>query len=101
MQALTENKRKYLEKLNPYLNDFQVISRRQVELAIELRAYRCKHQINQTQAARIATAYGSPYKISFTQTEISSYERYTKFPTEKKMMALLNMIGIDVETLDE
>ncbi len=86
---------------NTFLNDFQVVSRRAVELAIELRAYRNKHNISQTQAAHIASAYGIPYKVKFSQIEISSYEKFKTIPKENKMNALLNMLGITIEMLDE
>ena len=85
---------------NPYMNDFQVLSRRQVELAIELRAYRCRHNISQSQTAHIATAYGQPYKVKFTNAEISNYEKFISIPSENKMNALLNMIGITIEQLN-
>ena len=86
---------------NSQMTDFQVVSRRAVELAIELRAYRNKHNISQNQTAHIATAYGIPYKVKFSQIEISSYEKFKTIPSENKMNALLNMLGITVEMLDE
>ena len=86
---------------NSQMNDFQVVSRRAVELAIELRAYRNKHQISQRQMAHIASAYGMPFKVKFTQYDISHYEKYLTIPTENKMYALLNMLGITIEMLDE
>ena len=85
---------------NQHMTDFMVVSRRQVELAIEIRAYRCKHKISQSQAARIASAYGMPYKTKFTNFDISNYERFISVPTENKMNALLDMLGLNIEDLD-
>jgi len=85
---------------NQYMTDFTVVSRRQVELAIELRAYRCKHKISQTQTAKIASAYGMPYKISFSNADICNYERFITLPSENKMNALLDMLGLSIEDLD-
>ena len=85
---------------NQYMTDFTVVSRRQVELAIEIRAYRNRHGISMLQTAKIASAYGDPYKVKFSATEISKYERFITIPSEKKMNALLNMIGLEIEDLD-
>ena len=84
---------------NKHMMDFQVISRRQVELAINIRAYRCNHHLSQEQFARIATVYGSPQKIKFSGTEISKYEKYQTIPSEKKMFVLLAAMNIDLDDL--
>lgn len=84
---------------NPYMTDFQVLSRKQIELGIEIRAYRGKNKLSCKQFAMIASAYGAPYKVKFADLEISRYERFLTIPSEKKMYALLNTLHITLDTL--
>lgn len=84
---------------NKHMMDFQIISRRQVELAINIRAYRGNHNLSQSQFAKIATVYGAPQKIKFSVTDISRYENYQTIPSEKKMFVLLAAMDLDLDDL--
>ena len=97
---MTENTKTLKRKsVNEYMTDFQVLSRRQVELAIQIRAYRAKYNLSQDQFAKIATAYGQPTHTKFAYAEISNYENYRTIPTEKKLNALLLTLHITLEDL--
>jgi len=85
---------------NNYMTDFQIVSRKQVELAIQIRAYRNKHELSQTQFAQIASVYGRPQKIKFATSEISSYENYKNIPSEKKMFVLLMAMHLNLEDIE-
>ena len=84
---------------NEHMMDFQVVSRRQVELAINMREYRKEHDLSQVQFAKIATIYGVYQKVKFTHWEISKYENFKTIPSEKKMFVLLAAMGMDLEDL--
>lgn len=97
---MTENIKTLKRKsVNKHMTDYQILSRRQVELAIHIRAYRAKYNLSQDQFAKIATVYGQPMRIKFAQEEISCYENYQTIPTEKKMNALLMTLHITLEDL--
>ena len=87
------------KKRNSYMTDFQVLSRRQIELAINIRAYRGNHNLSQLQFAKIATVFGLPQKIKFGRAEISNYENYKIIPSEKKMFVLLAAMNLTQEDL--
>lgn len=87
------------KRQNKHMMDFQILSRRQVELAINLRAYRGNHRLSQQQFARIATVYGTTQKVKFNAQEISRYENYQTIPSEKKMFVLLAAMNIDLDDL--
>ena len=79
---------------NSYMTDFQILSRRQVEMAYQIRLYRERHNITQTELAFRCSAFGKPFKVKFTSTDISNYERLVSIPREKKMNILLMAIGV-------
>lgn len=85
---------------NRYMSDFQIVSRRQVELAMCLREYRRRNNISQNDFVEIANIYSRPYNVKFTNYDISVYERYLVIPGEKKMNVLLAILGIQIEDLD-
>ena len=97
---MTENTKTLKRKsVNEHMTDFQILSRRQVELAIQIRAYRAKYNLSQNQFAKIATVYGQPIHTKFAQKEIGRYENYQTIPTEKKLHALLMTLHITLEDL--
>ena len=86
---------------NPYMTDFQVISRRQVELGYHIRRYRETHEMTLQDLAFRCSCFGKPFKVKFTNVDISMYERLKSIPTERKMNILMMAIGITREDLDK
>lgn len=85
---------------NNKLMDFQVLSRRQVELAYCIRWFRYTHDMTLTQLANRCSHFGKPFKIKFSCAEIQNYETLAYAPTEKKMNVLMMAIGIKMNDLD-
>lgn len=86
---------------NPHMVDFQMLSRRQVELGYQIRSYREKHEISTTDLAFRCSCFGKPFKVKVTSMDISKYERFQNIPTEKKMNVIMMAIGIKIEDLDK
>jgi hypothetical protein len=85
--------RKY--KTNPTFDDFIVVSRKQVELAIYIRQFRRIHQFSQQEMASLCTKFGEPSGIKFHWTEISCYENYKTIPRQNKFQILMNVMDLD------
>ena len=100
MKNTTSNKCSACVSRNPMFSDMQMISKKQIELVFKIREYRFTHNLSQMQFAKIATVYGQPHKVKFTNYDISVYERFLHAPSLKKMYILLNMLGITFEDLE-
>lgn len=88
-----------IDKINPTFNDFIVVSRKQIELAIYIRQFRRIHNFSQQQMAELCTMYGKSAGIKFNFTEISKYENYKTIPTPPKFQILMNAMNIDSSML--
>ena len=87
-------------KGSKYLDDFQVVSRKQVELAIWIRSYRRCHEISLQTMANLATIKGRSQNVRFNAGEIGKYENYRRIPSTRKLNVLLDVIGITLEDLN-
>ena len=83
------------KSINPTFDDFVVVSRKQVELAIYIRQFRRMHNLSQEQMARICSAHGRSRKISFSGVDISNYENYKHIPTPPKFQTLMSAMDLD------
>lgn len=88
-----------MKKSNPTFDDFIVVSRKQVELAIYIRQYRRIHQLSQAEMAKLCSLYGKPHNVSFTGADISYYENYKHIPTSHKFQVLMNTMDLDPAVL--
>ena len=86
---------------NSYMTDFQVVSRRQVELGYLIRSFRESHDMTLQDLAFRCSCFGKPFKVKFTNVDISQYERFQSIPTERKMNVLMMAIGITKEDIDK
>ena len=78
------------KNVNPTFDDFVVVSRKQVELAILVRQFRRIHNLSQKEMANICSLYGKPRNVIFSQTDICKYENYKTIPTPPKFTTLMN-----------
>jgi len=86
---------------NPHMTDFEVLSRRQIELGYKIRLYRELHNMTTTELAFRCSCFGKPFKVKFADAEISQYERLKHIPCEKKMNVLMLALGIKMEDLNK
>ena len=80
---------------NKFWGKFQLVSDRQIELALSINAYRKKYNISQKEMAHICTLYGKPHNVKFTQTQISSYETMKTAPRTVHYQILCNVLDIN------
>lgn len=86
---------------NKEMSDFQILSRRQVELAYYLRRFRETHGITMSDLAFRCTCFGKPFNVKVVTSEISKYERLIDIPTQKKMKVVMMAIGVTMDDLDK
>ena len=86
---------------NKQMTDFQILSRRQVELVFSVRQFRESHNMSQEQLAFRCSCFGKPFNVKFTSVDISNYERFQTIPTEKKMNVLMLAIGATMDDIDK
>lgn len=90
------------KRCNPHMQDFQIISRRQIEFGIYIRNYRRIHELSQTQFAKIASYYlgDTDGDDLIQQANISSWENFKVVPCERYMNAVLAAMNIELDDLD-
>ena len=82
------------DKINPTFDDFVVVSRKQVELAIFIRQYRRINHLSQHEMAEICSIIGAKHNIKFLTSEISNYENYKTIPRPYKFQILMQIMDI-------
>ena len=73
---------------------FQLVSDKQIELALSLNGYRKKFNLSQKDMAKICSLYGASQKIAFSAEQISSYETMKTAPRIAKYQVLCNVLNI-------
>jgi len=92
---------KAAETRNPHMMDFQIVSRRQVELGYKMRSFRESHNMSQRDLAFRCSCFGKPFNVKITNFDVSVYERFLRIPSQKKLEVLLKALNITMEDLDK
>jgi len=79
------------------MEDFQVLSRRQIEFGIWIRNYRRAHELSLDQFARIIGQYAGTTPTAWS---VNRWETFQAIPSEKYMKAVLAAIQITINDLD-
>lgn len=76
---------------------FQLVSNKQIELALTMNAFRREHNMSQSELAHFCNLYGEQNGVKFFQNEISAYERMARAPRKAKFQILCNVLNIEGE----
>ena len=79
-----------MRSTNPTFNDLEIVSRKQVELAFFIRAFRRINNMSQKEMADLCSCYG----VHFDTMDISRYENYKAAPTMPKFQILMKTMHI-------
>lgn len=74
---------------------FQYVSEKQIELALNINAYRKKMNMSQREFAHLCNLYSEPYHVVFYPCDICNYERMKKAPRVIKYQVLCNVLKIN------
>ena len=79
------------------MNDFAIMSRRQVEFGIYIRNYRRVYNLSQAEFAKLCSLYG---KKKITPQSVGFWENFSRVPSEENMNIALNVMHISKDKLN-
>lgn len=78
-----------------FWGDQYVVSKKQIELVLNITEYRRIHNISISEMAKICTLYGGSYGVKFTSSDICNYENLKSAPRKPKFQVLCNVLNMD------